>query len=563
MSAADLVPRIRDPWWERGADRLNPILVKEARQALKSRQFVLTFLLLLLAAWSVSVFHLATYGAQIEYGSAGRDIFFWFYFVLAIATILVIPFGAYRSLLSERDLNTFDLLSISTLSPGKIVRGKLASAVLQLFIFYSAITPFMAFASLLNGFDTPTAAYILVASLLASVLLSTAALMFATLSRNRLWQGLVSLAVLAGLGVALGIALTTAGAIVHSPFVTFDDPDFWWITGALLMGGLSYFVLLQQITIAQLTFESDNRTTGIRLSATGQFLLLWATFAVIATFHRGGGAIDETLIKVLTALSALHWAAFGLFSVTEPDTLSHRVERELPRNPLIRALVFPWLPGGARGFLWVALNIAGVWCLAVAFCGVFAPARSGAATPWSNVFVEFSNTLFMLPHAWNAAVQFATALCCYLLIYLGIACLAGRLLRRVSTEIQPAHLRVMTILLVLAGTILRFLPPALGLIDRTSFSLVELIDPFYTSALIADGRSLDGQPVVLVLMAVATAVTLANVPGIIESYKAVQNARRGESRRRSDRSEIVFLEEAAAPGEAVAGVNSGSAASQE
>src|SRR5690348_633271 len=132
MSAADLVPRIRDPWWERGADRLNPILVKEARQALKSRQFVLTFLLLLLAAWSVSVFHLATYGAQIEYGSAGRDIFFWFYFVLAIATILVIPFGAYRSLLSERDLNTFDLLSISTLSPGKIVRGKLASAVLQL-----------------------------------------------------------------------------------------------------------------------------------------------------------------------------------------------------------------------------------------------------------------------------------------------------------------------------------------------------------------------------------------------------------------------------------------------
>ena len=32
-------------------DRLNPILVKEARQALKSRQFTVTFSLLLFGAW--------------------------------------------------------------------------------------------------------------------------------------------------------------------------------------------------------------------------------------------------------------------------------------------------------------------------------------------------------------------------------------------------------------------------------------------------------------------------------------------------------------------------------
>ena len=37
---------------ERLGDRFNPIVVKEVRQALKSRQFVLTFLLLLLAAWA-------------------------------------------------------------------------------------------------------------------------------------------------------------------------------------------------------------------------------------------------------------------------------------------------------------------------------------------------------------------------------------------------------------------------------------------------------------------------------------------------------------------------------
>ena len=36
---------------DRASDRLNPILVKEARQAMKSRQFVITFALVLAGAW--------------------------------------------------------------------------------------------------------------------------------------------------------------------------------------------------------------------------------------------------------------------------------------------------------------------------------------------------------------------------------------------------------------------------------------------------------------------------------------------------------------------------------
>ena len=44
-----------DDWCERMGDRLNPILVKETRQALKSRQFMVTFSVLLFAAlaWTI------------------------------------------------------------------------------------------------------------------------------------------------------------------------------------------------------------------------------------------------------------------------------------------------------------------------------------------------------------------------------------------------------------------------------------------------------------------------------------------------------------------------------
>ena len=43
-------------------DRLNPILVKETRQALKSRQFLITFVLLLFCAWGWSVLGIARIG---------------------------------------------------------------------------------------------------------------------------------------------------------------------------------------------------------------------------------------------------------------------------------------------------------------------------------------------------------------------------------------------------------------------------------------------------------------------------------------------------------------------
>ncbi|MCH7990698.1 MAG: ABC transporter permease, partial [Planctomycetes bacterium] len=178
---------------------MNAILVKETRQSLKSRQFVITFMLLLAASWFVAVFGMLMAGDDIEYGSAGRDLFSVFYFVLSIATLFIVPFGAFRSLQSERDLNTFELLNITTLSPRQIVWGKLLSSLVQLFIFYSAITPFIAVSSLLPGFDSPMAAFFLIGSMLASLFLSMTALMLSSLVKRKAAQGFFSLIVL-GMG---------------------------------------------------------------------------------------------------------------------------------------------------------------------------------------------------------------------------------------------------------------------------------------------------------------------------------------------------------------------------
>lgn len=533
MSTSEPIAAHPLPWGERAADLLNAILVKEARQSLKSRQFVLTFLTLLLAAWSVSAFGLAFSGAEAEYGTLGRWFFFAFYIVLAVATLLIVPFGAYRSLLAERDLNTYELLSITTLTPGKIVWGKLGSAMLQLFIFYSAITPFIAFASLLNGFDVPTAAYVLAASMFASLLLSMAALMFATLGKQRMWQGFNSLIVFGGLGIVLIFAMTIVGGDAAFHGMSFDNAEFWWATGLLVVAGISYFVLMHQITIAQLTFESDNRTSGIRLAANAQFLLLWGcllAFGLYERFAHGfGGTSDGELIAFCT-ISAIHLSVFGLFAVTEPEVLSRRISRDLPRNRILRLAYVPFLPGGSRGFLWLLANVSVLWFMTVICQGALSsPPRYGiAAGAWTpslaveQVASEFARILNSKPSTWSLGIQFSTAFCCYVLIYLGAGCAAGRVLRRFLPDLSAAHLRVLTFLGLAGGMLLPLLIYFYRRLPQES-SVVDVTSPVIILPRIGNGN-VDNY-VIGTLMLVAFLVVLSNVRGMWRGIAEVMSPR--------------------------------------
>src|SRR4051812_21430074 len=80
-------------------ERLNPILVKEARQALKSKQFTITFTLVLICCWAWSILGLALLGPDVHYlDSAGREMFYGYYLILALPLLVIVPYSAFRSL---------------------------------------------------------------------------------------------------------------------------------------------------------------------------------------------------------------------------------------------------------------------------------------------------------------------------------------------------------------------------------------------------------------------------------------------------------------------------------
>ena len=89
-------------WLEWGSERVNPILVKEARQALKSNHFVITFLLLLVCAWGWSLLGILAQMPDIQFNGGGMPMLQGYFLVLIVPLLLIVPFSAFRSLAAER-----------------------------------------------------------------------------------------------------------------------------------------------------------------------------------------------------------------------------------------------------------------------------------------------------------------------------------------------------------------------------------------------------------------------------------------------------------------------------
>ena len=168
-----------DRWLTYLGDFLNPILVKETRQALKSRQFTASFWLVLLFAAGWSFVGISLLMPQVYYLPSGRYMLTGYFIILCIPLLLVVPFSAFRSLATECEDGTYELLSITSLSARQIVTGKLGSAILQMTVYYAALAPCIAFTYLLRGMDIATIAILLVGTFLMSILFSCVGLVFA------------------------------------------------------------------------------------------------------------------------------------------------------------------------------------------------------------------------------------------------------------------------------------------------------------------------------------------------------------------------------------------------
>lgn len=458
-----------DQFADRFSDWLNPLLVKEVRQALKGRLFLMTFALLLLGAWCVSVFGVTAAGDAI-YWQSSPWLLGAYVIVLQIAVLAFVPTMAFRSMQSETDFNTWELVCITTLSPRRLVSGKLGCAVVQTLLLCSVIAPCIAFCSLLPGFDWILTIIVLGVTLIVSLLNTIFSLMLSSLATNRLWQNLalgVLWLVLAGevrCGYELVQTLVTGQDLSHFISWFFDvisfDFNSYYYFGSMTLSPLSfllvavtlglmalaYFFLFGEITVSQVTFEADSRSGRIRLTCSLLYVLQWCLLVICddAGYNRGNPALGFFIV---------HWLVFGLSACLESETISTRIRRRLSGWSRLRS---PFLPGGSRALVFMLLHLGSTPLIAFVLGTYFRGFRSGPQVAlWSM----------------------------YLLTYITIAVAGCRSLLAMNPRISRANLRLGVAIGIVLSMLPSFVLAAMFYHTASHFFVLTIFNPFAYSAL--------------------------------------------------------------------------------
>ncbi len=339
-------------------DRLNPIVVKEIRQAVHGRflaGLLLFFLIFQLATLGLFLLSNGITTIDIVGGASyGEQVFGILFGILSFATVVCVPIYAAIRIHGERSGQSMALFFISTLSPRRIITGKLASNLAITLLIQSACLPYLSFTYFLRGIDLPTVFVALVVNLLVSALAIQAAIFCAALRATRVLKVLIGLAGLGWLIALFSMVLVYAIALpmqgVGSRLVTWE---FWGPAAFMLTLGGLLFGLLFFLSVAMITHRVANRARPVRIYAFSAWLA-----AGLATGYDclARGQTDTVQVWLLLA--------FGLFglsfllAVSAPDRMSLRVGREVPDGRLTRFLAFFTFSGSANGVAFSVVMVA-------------------------------------------------------------------------------------------------------------------------------------------------------------------------------------------------------------
>lgn len=333
-------------------DRINPIAVKELRQAVQSR-FVTGMLILLLLALLVAMTMMAGQGELsrmqgVSGFGGGREAFEVLFAVLLIGTMIFVPLYTGVRMAMERTHTNLDLLFTTALKPGAVIRGKLFAGMILTLLVFSICLPFMSFTYLLRGVDLPSIFIVLGMGFITIIAMTQFTLMLACVSMNRIVTAVLRL-------IALGIILWSSGMLIFfinellaSGIGSMLGSSDFWRDAAVFVGVIALIMGFSHImSIALISPPLANRAPPIRL----YLLLVWLIGAA-CVYSDANNWLDFEQASVVTLCAAL------LVTVSERDHIGARVKSAIPRNRVLRIAVFPFFSGAASGVIWTLAMIA-------------------------------------------------------------------------------------------------------------------------------------------------------------------------------------------------------------
>ncbi len=225
--------------------------------------------------------------------------------------------------------------------------------------------------------------------IVGALLLTVVALFFAPLARTRTGR----IATLLAMMIILLFAEYFIGLLAIG-MIQFGNPvptnSLIYIIVSTLILGTSIGHLLLTATAAQLTPESENRSTSLRLS-----LLVLVTLSVGVTAY-GMQTLDrlgEGVFAIFAMALGGIWAVGSCLMVAESANMTPRIRRELPSSFLAR-LTLTWVtPGPGTGLVFAtvgAVLLAGLAIVGIDFVLDQQPGRAAFAGRVRNLIEQIS-----------------------------------------------------------------------------------------------------------------------------------------------------------------------------
>ncbi|MCP4807069.1 MAG: hypothetical protein GY913_26505 [Proteobacteria bacterium] len=326
-------------------DRLNPILVKEVRQALRSRYFWGTYALALAAATIIGSFLLGMVDDPDELGAVFFGVV---YFCLAASTMGLVPFQAFLAAGGTWDAERTNLLLLTALTPRQIVQGRLMASVVQIGLLFLALLPFLGLGFLMPGVDLGAFGVILLTTLLFGAFLSAVTIAASWLTANKLLRVLLMTVIGGGLLWMVGIAVAASSELVRSPDVMADD-EFKWAWMAIVFHGGAVAALAFAAAVARISHPESNRSRPLRILVAA--LCLVGHIGVYWVQYSGSGEDELPLVMFAYLCFVLTVPMMGF--LTEPEVLGRRVWLDVPKK--FAALSSPLQPGSGNGFIYLTV----------------------------------------------------------------------------------------------------------------------------------------------------------------------------------------------------------------
>jgi hypothetical protein len=400
------------------SDWLSPILVKEVRQMVRGRGFNYTFGLSLLVGLLIAFFGGAN--ALSDEHVSGVSIFASLMGCLCLIGLIVVPLGTFNALRQEWAERTLDLVTITNLSPRRIVIGKLLSQSIKLVTLWATLSPFVATSFLLGGIDFLTIVISLSILFMVALWFCAACIFLSSLSKSRVMSGFIF--VMIGIVFLITMSFGRAGYYMMLYGSGFFGPGgltfglggagsrAWWDFAGILTVFVITTTNLVLLAENRLSLPTENRTTALRLGFFVQFFLIlgWQTLPTTPSVV-GASTTPSDFVTELGVLAGIHLALVSLFTVTEDLDVSRRalIQTKASRLWLLR-------PGGGRGAAYILLQMTMLLLVA-----------------W-----------FLAPS--TADFRWVLAICSYICFFTGVPAYVGRMFA--PARMTTAHLRAATFL---------------------------------------------------------------------------------------------------------------------